>query len=81
MYFVGFTRGLYGYYEKPPNLVTFYDTLGIRRNILILNPGVPTGISFVDKYLLVDITYVQAIEAKIIALSACAFLSRRDTVV
>ena len=34
----------YGYSEKPPHLVTFYDTLGIRRNFLILNPGIPWGI-------------------------------------
>ena len=32
---------LYGYSEKPPHLVAFYDTLGIR--ILILNPRSPHG--------------------------------------
>ena len=52
-YFVGFfnvpvqapTRGqIYGYSGKPPHLVAFYDTLGIRRTYSRLNPRVPTGV-------------------------------------
>ena len=33
----------YGYSEKLPHLVTFYDTLGIQRTHPRLNPRVPTG--------------------------------------
>ena len=32
----------YGYSEKPPHLVAFYDTPGIRRTHFRLNPRVPT---------------------------------------
>ena len=34
---------LYGYSEKPPNLVAFYDTPGIRRTHSRLNPRGPHG--------------------------------------
>ena len=34
---------LYGYSEKPPHLVTFYDTLVIRRTFSRLNPSGPHG--------------------------------------
>ena len=41
---------LYGYSEKPPHLVTFYETLGIRRtHSPRLNPWVPTGEVVQDK--------------------------------
>ena len=37
------TRGhpFYGYYEKPPHLIAFYDTLGIRRTNSHLKPPRP----------------------------------------
>ena len=38
------TRGHpYGYSEKPPHLVAFYDTLGIRRTYSRLKPSCPHG--------------------------------------
>ena len=37
------TTLLYGDSDTPPHLVAFYDTLGIRRTYLDLNPGVLTG--------------------------------------
>ena len=45
------TRGifLYGYSEKPPHLVAFYDTPGIRRTHSRLNPPGPHGGIFTNK--------------------------------
>ena len=37
---------LYNYFEKPPHLVAFYDTLGIRRTHSRLNPWSSRGLIF-----------------------------------
>ena len=39
---------LYGYSEKPAQLVAFCDTLGIRGHILDLTPGSKRGFEFID---------------------------------
>ena len=39
----------YGYSEKSPNLIAFYDTLGIPKPFFIFNPGVNTDAFFMQE--------------------------------